>query len=1195
MSVPDSSRDLRLERLAEEFVERHRRGECPPLSDYTERYPELAADIRELFPALVRLEHLKPVAGDLSGPFVGPVMDTARGQPERLGDYRIVREIGRGGMGVVYEAEQVSLGRHVALKVLPGQGLLEAKYLLRFQREARAAARLHHTNIVPVFGVGEQDGVHYYVMQFIPGLGLDAVLTELRRLRQARPTDGEEQAIAGPQAEQVSAVAVAQLLLTGQFHAGDPTTSGAQQDLNNSPNQRANNPPTPASSVHLPGQAEGSSLSGTGRPYWKSVARVGVQVAEALAYANNQGILHRDIKPSNLLLDTHGTVWVTDFGLAKAADSADLTHTGDIVGTLRYLAPERFQGQADARGDVYALGLTLYELLRLRPAFDETDRNKLVAQVMHDTPPRPCQLNAAVPRDLETIVLKAMERDLGRRYQTAADLAADLQRFVDDRPIQARRLGQVERFWRWCRRNPGLASLTAAVATLLFVVAVGATFAALQSRRHSQQLESNLYFQSIALAHRVLTANIPIPAKAEALLDACPEHLRGWEWDYLKRLWRIEPVVLRDPAHAKVNSVAFSPDGTHLAAGCGDGTVKVWDLTTGQVVLLQGHDQYVFSVAFSPTDGRRLASGSIDKTVKIWDLTKGTAILTLPGAEGGEFGMAYGVAFSPDGRWLATGSEGEDVRIWDATTGQKIHSLPGHAHQATNMTFRGDGRLLATGDQVGTVQVWDAVTGQRLRTLQRPEVGAPVGALAFSPDGRRLAVGYFNRLVAIWDPTTGELVRTLAGHTGLVLGLAFSPDGRRLATTGGDDKLVRLWELSNYQEVLELRGHTDFCQCLAFSPDGRRLASVSMDQTIRLWDATPLSRDESQAGLTFREHTQEIWCVAVSPDGRLIASGGLDGTVRVWDWRSGQSRTVDSHSNTVFSVAFSPDGRRLAGACQDRGGPIVVKVWDATTGQEAFRVPDSNPYFVVAFSPDGHWLVTAGDKGTIKAWDTITGQEVRTLGRHERQIFWGVSFRPDGRRLASGSMDGTVKVWDATPGQEMLPARPQWLLLLGLGPQAGLSAHLPWVAGWHVHFASWCDRHWPQPLLTLHGSGAGLLAVAFGPDGQRLVTGSNDGQLTLWDAATGRPKQIVQGHAREQIVLVAFSPDNRWVASAGTDDGIVKVWDATTMAPVHTFRGHLNGIHGLAFSPDGTFLVSASKDHTVKVWDLTFLERKRPP
>ncbi|HVS39810.1 MAG TPA: serine/threonine-protein kinase, partial [Gemmataceae bacterium] len=474
-----------LDLLAEEFVTRYRRGERPSLDEFIARRPDLADDIRDLFPGLVVMEGVRPDREDATGPYAGGDGSA----PAKLGDYRILREVGRGGMGVVYEAEQESLGRHVALKVLPAHSLLDPQRLRRFQREAKAAARLHHTNIVPVFGVGEANGLHYYVMQFIQGQGLDAVLVELMALRGVKtPTPAHDGSVSAAgslaprtahrlyRAGDASAVDMARSLLTGGFAtmAGAPTP---EDDASPLP------APLPATSgsnsaINLPGQSDTSRLSETGRAFWQSVARIGVQAAEALAYAHAQGTLHRDVKPSNLLLDTQGTVWVTDFGLAKAADSEDLTQAGDIVGTIRYMAPERFQGKSDARSDVYGLGLTLYEMLALRPAFDASDRNRLLHQVTHEAPPRPRAVNRDVPRDLETVVLKAIARDPAHRYASAGEVAADLGRFLEDKPIRARRVGLAEQLWRWGRRNPVVAGLTAAVLLLLLLGTAASVVAA---------------------------------------------------------------------------------------------------------------------------------------------------------------------------------------------------------------------------------------------------------------------------------------------------------------------------------------------------------------------------------------------------------------------------------------------------------------------------------------------------------------------------------------------------------------------------------------------------------------------------------------------------------------------------------------------------------------------------------------------
>ena len=419
--------------LAAEFMERLRRGEHPSISEYTARYPDLAEDIRGLFPTIVATERLK---GSRERPSNGSV-SLGAASLERLGDFRIIREIGRGGMSVVFEAEQESLGRRVAVKVLPRQALLEPKHLRRFHREARIAANLHHTNIVEVFGVGEQAGFHYYVMQYIHGVGLDRVISHLAKVAGPDRTDRPPEAAlsaktTGPDSEILEA-AVRQLL-------GDEEVS---------PSRRYAWP-----------------------HYWQGVARIGLQAADALHYAHTQGTLHCDIKPANLLLDASGVVWLTDFGLAKATRSEEVSLAGDMVGTLRYMAPERFRGQADLRSDIYSLGLTLYELLTLEPAYEDTDPSRLIRRITHEPPPAPSASNPQIPRDLETIILKAIAQDADHRYLSAGALADDLRCFLEDRPIQARRVGPLERLGRWCRRNKAVAGLAGTTLFLLILVAV---------------------------------------------------------------------------------------------------------------------------------------------------------------------------------------------------------------------------------------------------------------------------------------------------------------------------------------------------------------------------------------------------------------------------------------------------------------------------------------------------------------------------------------------------------------------------------------------------------------------------------------------------------------------------------------------------------------------------------------------------
>ena len=506
MSEPDEERDP-LEVLAAEFIERQRSGEFPSVSEYAAKHPELAAEIEELFPAIAAVERLKAHKEEASGARV------SLGAPrlERLGDFRILGEIGRGGMGIVYEAFQESLGRHVAVKVLPRQSLLNPRQVQRFRRESQTAARLHHTNIVPVFGVGEHEGFHYIVMQLIRGVGLEAILAGLQQICLSGPAARSEEDGGPPRSQSESEAArLAGLLVEGHFwqsrefrlasldsaETGSPPSerrpgsalsrpsgvTAATEDFEEGRDTKVNGRPEAAREAAPPAPAALDARR-LGPSYWRSAAAIALQVAEAIHYAHAHDTLHRDIKPANLLLDSQGVVWITDFGLAKAMEQENVTQTGGMVGTLRYMAPEQFSGQTDARSDIYSLGLTLYELLTLRPAFEDTDRSRLIRKITHEEPVRPRKLDAGIPRDLETIVLKAIARDPAHRYRSAGELARDLQCFLDDRPIQARRVSLAERLWRWSRRNRALAALAASTLTLLVLFAVVTSAGYVQTTR----------------------------------------------------------------------------------------------------------------------------------------------------------------------------------------------------------------------------------------------------------------------------------------------------------------------------------------------------------------------------------------------------------------------------------------------------------------------------------------------------------------------------------------------------------------------------------------------------------------------------------------------------------------------------------------------------------------------------------------
>jgi WD40 repeat protein/serine/threonine protein kinase len=1155
MSVdPDGSECDPLEQAAESFLARWRAGERPAVSDYETKYPALAAEIHDLFPALVLMEEGR---ARVQAP------THARTQiPEQLGEYSLLREVGRGGMGVVYEAVQQSLGRHVALKVLPFNAHLPAEQLERFRREARAAARLHHTNIVPVFGVGEDQGIHYYAMQYIQGQSLDTVLEEVRRLR-----NGD-----GATASAKPSTQVAQAMLSGRFHrAGRATKIADSSRLPSSLTEAA----TPPSTTRQVAATSGGTSSLQG-PYYASVARIGLQVAEALDYAHSQGVIHRDIKPSNLLLDTEGRVWITDFGLAKAEETNALTESGAIVGTMRYMAPERFQGQADARSDVYALGATLYELLTLRPVFEEPNRGKLLEQIVRREPPPPRRLDPRIPRDLETSVLTALAKDPGRRYATAGNLADDLRRFLTDRPIRARRTPWHERAWRWCRRNRGLSAaggLTVAAAVAVVVLSVVFAF---QQNEAARELLEQKTAKGAALEHAedLLATSTMMLAKsrfeenqaalAVDLLEHVPPRFQSTPWRLLKNYVAGSLFTLRGHT-GPVWSVSFAADCRVLASASGDGTVKLWDARIGQELrTLRGHTGAVMSLSFA-ADGQVLASAGGDGTVKLWDARTGQELRSLRG----HMGKVMSVSFAADGQVLASASEDGTVKLWDVRTGQELRTLLGHTGAVTSVSFAGDGQALASASGDRTVKLWDARTGKELRTLRGHTDN--ITSVSFAADGQVLASASGDKTVKLWDARTGQELRSQPGHMSWFRSVSFAADGQVLASARADGK-IELWDARTGQELRTLLGHTTHVLCVSFAGDGQALASASGDGTVKLWDVRIGQELRTLRGYTggvknvsfaadgqalasasgveiklwnartgqelrsLRGHTGPVWSVSFAGNGQVLASASSDGTVKLWDVRTGQElRTLRGHADYVLSVSFATDNQVLASASSDK----TVKLWDARTGQE-LRTLRAHTGFVdsVSFAADGEVLASASRDGTVKLWDARTGQELRTLRGHTDRVT-SVSFAPDGQVLASASWDQTVKLWDARTGQELRT----------------LAGHTNWVN-----------------------------SVSFATDGQVLASASNDYTVKLWDARTGQELRTLHGHTGF-VDGVSFAADGQVLASA-SQEGTVKLWDARTRQELRALRGHTYSVTNVSFAADGKTLWSRDTKGMVLAWEV---------
>jgi serine/threonine protein kinase/WD40 repeat protein/Flp pilus assembly protein TadD len=1156
-----------VEQLAEEFVQRQRRGEHPSLTEYTSKHPDLADAIRDLFPALVMIEQLK-LACEQQQMDGGVADEAARpadqsGQPiERMGDYRLLREIARGGMGVVYEALQESLGRHVALKVLPRNRWLGPAQIERFQLEARSAARLHHGNIVPVYGVGEHEGVHYYVMQFIHGHGLDAILTELRRLRGIGPdADGphvNDTRLPAPD-DAASSLELARSLYTGVFEqaraTGDsnsapccPSRTAATVSLLD-PDVRAtaqsiacpvpepmaeqtlNSPDSPA--------ADTSALSlATGSEFHRSVARIGLQAASALAYAHQQGVLHRDIKPSNLLLDAGGNIWLTDFGLAKLEGSDGPTRTGDIIGTVRYMAPERFDGWSDRRSDVYSLGATLYELLTLHPLFASAPHTKLVEKVLHDEPESPRKLDPHIPRDLETIVLKAIAKEPAHRYATAAALAEDLARFLEDRPIVARRSSALEQLWRWSRRNPlpACTSFVAVAATLM--LAIGASMMALtyrdqvdRIRRTERRGRERLFASFLAQARSRRFSRQPdqrfgsLEAVRDAAALATELNLAPKAFNEL-RTEAIASMALPDLTSTEqlihtppgVLQVAFDATMTRYALRLRGGTVLVGRVADEQEITRfkapMDHGIYVFTFS---RDGRYLAAThNPGSALVVWDIDQSKAVVRFEGpvSEGA-------VDFSPDSRQIALARRNGEILVYDLATGEPTRRWVGPP--VTYLSFRADGTQIAeiSGRPAKTCRIVESDSGRLVRSIAIGAVGAGV---TWSPDGGTLATPCADLKIYLWDAATGARKATIDGHSAGLLA-AFHPEGTLLASTGWDHQL-RIWDSALGRPWLSLTSWAEFVQ---FSRAGHVV--VSLDDRLIVYRADPALEfrtlaHASSPPLTFRH-------ASVRCDGRVLGVG-CDRGIVLWDLGRGTELAFLPIGSAAQST-FEPSGDLLStGALGVWRWPIRV---ERQRGELHIGPPRRLPLPPSEGSIDEDRASQVVALADYQLTHVMTPQRIFDIG--PLLDFRAVAVSPDGEYLAMGGHSGgAIQIWrvrDAT--------RVKDLAVESLG------------------------------------------GVVFSPDGKWLMTRASP--CKIWAVGTWREVQQIGGSG------LCFSPDGRLIAVQDAYKIILLINPDTGHTLARLESPDLCSVQSATFSPDGSRLVITNRDDPgIHVWDLRGIRRQ---
>jgi serine/threonine protein kinase/WD40 repeat protein len=1145
-----NSADDRVGLVVEAFLTRFRKGERPSLAELVTLHPELAEELQAIIPALVELEQIGGSTGSMAADRPEGPNAAAGNHPDSLGDYKIIRRIGGGGMGEVYEAEHQSLKSRVALKVMHPRFRSDEKYLRRFNIEARSAAGLHHTNIVTVFDYGEQGGVCYYAMQYIDGQPLDCVLNDLRRLKAngSEPIGGARR-VTRPATALVTGDgthSVALRLLTGGIVPGDPgeVLSDETEQLPSSPGNSSRT--TIGKSESAPGQPNelpSFNVSSIGGPiegrYYREIARACAKVADALEYAHRAGVLHRDIKPSNLLLDPLGNVWVTDFGLAKLEGGEEVSKSQDLVGTLRYMAPERFRGISSRAGDIYALGATLYELVTLRPAFNGSDQLRLIDQIVHEPPERPRLIDRHVPRDLETIVMRALANEPGDRFRTAHEMAEELRRFVEGLPIRSRDILFTERFWRWCKREPWLAGANVAAATTTIALAIGSTIAA--KFYYDRQEDAAAYAKQLENSETKGRKEL-FEARVAQTRASRFSHQVGLRFDGLRalsdavrigrdlRLGADRFEELRDQAIATMMLPDLEPSGrsiqlpeTTLAYAVDENMTRYALRLRDRIVVVRRFDDdqeiarftakddaEIGALRFSP-DARYLASLE-DGVILVWDVDRKQLVWTSP-----DDCEPWAAAFSPDSRRIAT-VKYNILLLHDLTTRRAL-SWTGPTGLSA-FVYRPDGKEIAVDyhGNPGTCQILDAESLQPVRSF-------PVssgGPLAWSPDGSTLALSATLQDITFFNASRGERGAThalpISARGGVAFG--FHPAGRLLSMNSGWEGRLRLWDPATARQLLSFRcGGGE-----AFTKDGRLL--IRQGNTISPWQVDPGDEYTTLAYASNTPHNHVR--VSIHKDGRIIAVG-TDRGVILWDLARKSELGFLRIGNSPCSV-FEPTGDLITnGVSGCLRWPIKQ---DATSGELSIGPP--------------RILIQAGSI-CMNSSDR-TGQTVAVAALDEARVALGertitigpladcrrVSVSPDGKWLATGYHNVTgVTIWSLPDGDPVakLPVN----VSAFDGPQ--FSPDGKWLVA-ESRTIKFLEVGTWREVREIEGSFAN-----FSPDGRYGAVWDQNDTLCLVEIATGRILARLERPDQQRRGWVAFSPDSSRIVMTSNDPPSTQVID----------------------------------------------------